>query len=90
MNLLMFNVGTTIPGQTARQVCVFFRQSQPTDTEVLEIKYGNGCSASVSRQKQYLRKSLLLSIRSVMAQIMKNQLIYNWDHVFKMVSSNMN
>jgi hypothetical protein len=48
MNQLMFAVGTPISGETNRQACVYFRPAQTGDSEVLKIKYGNGCSASVS------------------------------------------
>jgi len=48
MNTLMFDTGTPIPGQPGRQVCVFFRPVQPGDQQILYVKYGNGCSASVS------------------------------------------
>ena len=48
MNQLMFDVGTPIPGQVARKVCVFFRPAVATDKEILTIQYGLGCSASVS------------------------------------------
>jgi hypothetical protein len=60
MNQLMFDVGTPIPGQVARQTCVYFRPSQSTDKEVVKIQYGNGCSASVSQREVILRKSIIL------------------------------
>jgi hypothetical protein len=60
MNQLMFDVGTPIPGQSVRQVCVYFRPSQSTDKEVVKIQYGNGCSASVSQREVILRKSIIL------------------------------
>jgi hypothetical protein len=48
MNQLMYDVGTAIPNETGRQVCIFFRPSQAGDKEILKILYGTGCSASVS------------------------------------------
>jgi len=61
MNQLMFDVGTPIPGQVARQTCVYFRPSQSTDKEVVKIQYGTGgCSASVSQREVTLRKSIIL------------------------------
>jgi hypothetical protein len=54
MNTLMFDTGTPIPGQPGREVCVFFRPAQPGDQQILYVKYGNGCSASVSyRNKNF-------------------------------------
>ena len=47
----MFDVGTPIPGQIGRQVCIYFRAAEPGDSEILKIQYGNGCSASVSFEK---------------------------------------
>ncbi len=48
INQLMYDVGTGIPGQVGRKVCVFFRPAETDDREILKIRYGNGCSASVS------------------------------------------
>jgi hypothetical protein len=48
MNQLMYAVGTPIPGNTTRTICVYFRPAVSGDKEILKIKYGNGCSASVS------------------------------------------
>jgi len=59
MNQLMFEVGTQITGQTNRQACVYFRPAQTGDKEILKIKYGNGCSASVGYGTGY-EKSLNL------------------------------
>ncbi|CAF0729251.1 unnamed protein product [Adineta steineri] len=53
MNQLMYDVGTPIPGNLARQVCVFFRPAEATDKEVLKILYGNGCSASIGYSTNY-------------------------------------
>lgn len=52
MNQLMYDVGTAIPNESARQVCVFFRPAQVGDPEVLKIQYGTGCSATVSNRKK--------------------------------------
>jgi hypothetical protein len=48
----MFDVGTPIPGQPGRQICVLFRPAKTGDQEVIKIRYGNGCSASVSLKKE--------------------------------------
>ncbi len=74
MNQLMFAVGTPIEGQTNRQACVFFRPAQTGDKEILKIKYGNGCSASVSLRIENFVKSSI-KFRLDMAQVMKNHSI---------------
>lgn len=56
MGNLMFETGTPLSGQLARQVCVFFRPAQAGDRQVLKLQYGNGCSASVSQRKEYYWK----------------------------------
>jgi len=47
MQTLMYAVGTPIPDSLDRQVCVYFRPRQPTDTKYFKIQYGTGCSAHV-------------------------------------------
>ncbi|CAF4864307.1 unnamed protein product [Rotaria sp. Silwood1] len=59
MNKLMYDVGTPVPDQTTRKVCVFFRPAQTGDKEVLKIQYGNGCSASIGYGSNY-QKNLTL------------------------------
>lgn len=49
---LMFDVGAPIAGHAARRICVEFRAAVPSDTEVLKIQYGQGCSASVSDRSE--------------------------------------
>jgi hypothetical protein len=57
MNQLMYDVATPIPGETNREVCAYFRPAQAGDREVLKIKYGNGCSATVSYRIKTFEKS---------------------------------
>ena len=56
---LMFDVGAPITGHAARRICVEFRAAVPSDTEVLKIQYGQGCSASVSDRSELC--SLIIS-----------------------------
>ncbi|CAF2623708.1 unnamed protein product [Rotaria sp. Silwood2] len=62
MNKLMFDVGTSVPGQIARQTCVVFRPAQTDDKEILKIQYGNGCSATIGYGENY-EKTLNLQPR---------------------------
>lgn len=48
----MYAVGTPIPGTEGRACCVYFRPATSNDTQVLNIRYGNGCSASVSSREK--------------------------------------
>jgi hypothetical protein len=74
MNQLMFDVGTPVAGLTMRQTCVFFRLPQPGDKEILKIKYGNGCSATVSLRIENFRKPSI-GFRLDMAWVMQNHSI---------------
>ncbi len=71
MNQLMYDVGTPVPGQEGRQLCVYFRPAQASDREVLKIQYGNGCSASVSykNEKRKFEKKSSISFRLDILQI---------------------
>ena len=53
INQLMYDVGSPIPGHAARQICVEFRPAVSSDTEVVRIQYGQGCSAAVSDRAEF-------------------------------------
>lgn len=56
MNQLMYDVGTPVPNEATREICVFFRPARSSDTDVLKVLYGNGCSATVNENKRISRK----------------------------------
>jgi hypothetical protein len=59
MLILMYAVGTPIPGSDERSACVYFRPRQSTDRTYFKIVYGNGCSANVGYLPQYQSKMTL-------------------------------
>ena len=69
METLMYAVGTPIPGEMTRKMCVQFRPRQRGDRTFFGIGYGSGCSATVRNQPIYVFSKLYFINDDIILQV---------------------